>query len=123
MISLCHVVGNQDGGIDMLHTGSYPVAEDDTLIMEYNPQTQTYHVQYDWSTSLSTTIILAIGQITSEDQEQIGPLNESIEPDALNDLFKPTPTGHRRPEGQLSFTVDGWKVTVESTGEITICAT
>ena len=47
------------------------------------------------------------------------PLFETIDPDALNALFSPTHSGDTR-TGSVTFTHDGYEVTVTGAGEVTV---
>lgn len=47
------------------------------------------------------------------------PLFETIDPDALNALFSPTNNGDTR-TGSVTFTHDGYEVTVTDAGEVTV---
>ncbi|WP_249361397.1 HalOD1 output domain-containing protein [Haloterrigena sp. H1] len=80
--------------------------------------------------SLSDAVIAALreaaGVTTDSDagvtMETVGvltPLFETIDPDALNALFSPTHSGDTR-TGSVTFTHDGYDVTVTADGEITV---
>lgn len=45
-----------------------------------------------------------------------GPLYESIDPDALDKLFRPTPSGKARSEGTVTFDYADCEITVHSDG-------
>ena len=58
----------------------------------------------------------------SADVQSVGtltPLFETIDPDALNALFSPTHNGDTR-TGSVTFTHDGYEVTVTGAGEVTV---
>ena len=80
--------------------------------------------------SLSDAVIAALREaegVTTESDasapmETVGvltPLFETIDPDALNALFSPTYSGDTR-TGSITFTHDGYDVTVTATGEVTV---
>lgn len=74
--------------------------------------------QYD---SVSERVIEAVAAAKGVDPLDLGLcLYDVIDPDALDKLFQPTPTGVPRQSGQVSFTLDGCEVTVHSSGEVTV---
>lgn len=48
------------------------------------------------------------------------PLHDVIDPDALDALFTSTPTQDRDGEASVSFTYNGYDITVTSDGDLTI---
>ncbi|MFD1564140.1 HalOD1 output domain-containing protein [Haloarchaeobius amylolyticus] len=79
---------------------------------------------------LSDAVIAALREaagVTSDsdasaDLQTVGvltPLFETIDPDALNALFSPTYSGDTR-TGSVTFTHDGYEVTVTAEGEVTV---
>jgi len=80
--------------------------------------------------SLSDAVIAALREAegvssdsdASAAMETVGvltPLFETIDPDALNALFSPTHSGDTR-TGSVTFTHDGYDVTVTADGEVTV---
>lgn len=70
-------------------------------------------------TELSTSILLALDSIPEFDIESSETVVfEHIDPDALNGLFRPV--SRLRGDGQVTFPVDQYEVTVTAAGEITI---
>lgn len=47
-------------------------------------------------------------------------LYDSVDPDALNDLFEPTRKGPDRDAGSVSFSVGEFAVTVEACGHVSV---
>lgn len=45
-------------------------------------------------------------------------LHDAVDPDALDDLFRPTRTGATRDGGRVSFGVGGFSVDVHATGHV-----
>lgn len=89
----------------------------------YDPTTQTYRLHHDWESdeNLATVIIDAVAAITNTEPEDIGPLYEVIDLEALEQVFVPTPTRTRsHPTSQLSFSLTDCAVTVSSDGQIEI---
>ncbi|WP_227380707.1 HalOD1 output domain-containing protein [Haladaptatus halobius] len=69
-----------------------------------------WHTEPSPSTKLVERIA-ARAEIASDDLE---PLYETIDPDALDALFVPRTDGSDRPGGQVTFTYAGYSVTVTS---------
>ncbi|WP_408960756.1 HalOD1 output domain-containing protein [Natrinema sp. 74] len=88
----------------------------------YDPRSETYHAQHDWadSQSLSTTIIEAVGAATDTDPNQMEPMYEALDPDALDALFRPRSDDSLRTNGQVLFSLDGHDVAVHSCGDIIV---
>lgn len=86
-------------------------------------QTQTYFVQHDFDgpAKLTTTLAHAISDISDVDVTDTGfTLNDHVDPDALDRLFKPKDDGTPRMDGHLTFTIWGFQATVYSDGQIAI---
>lgn len=71
--------------------------------------------------TLSTTVIHALADCMGVDvtDSRIS-LYDTVDPDALNSLFRPRHDGTPRAGGTLSFVVGGHHVTVRGDGEILI---
>jgi len=85
--------------------------------------TQTYFVKHDFdgAAALTTTLAHALSDVTGIDVTDTGfTLNDHVDPDALDRLFKPKDDGTPRMSGHLTFTVWGYQVTVYSDGQIAI---
>lgn len=101
--------------------------ETNTVTHPRQPQqrhdTQTYFVKHDFegSAKLTTTLAHALSDVSGIDVTDTGfTLYDHVEPDALDQLFKPTKDGHPRMNGMLTFTVWGYQATVYSDGQIAI---
>lgn len=87
----------------------------------YDEQTGRYRLQHEDGTDLSVLIVSAVASIRGVDPMDIHPpLNEAIDPDALDRLFANRPTGGRRDGGYLVFYIGGCRVTVYGDGEVVI---
>ena len=85
--------------------------------------TQNYFVQHDFdgSAELTTTLAHAISDVTGIDVTDTGfTLNDHVDPEALDRLFRPKEDGTPRTNGHMSFTIWGYQVTVYSNGQIAI---
>ena len=81
----------------------------------------TVHVSFDGSAKLTTTLAHALSDVSGIDVTDTGfTLYDHVDPDALDQLFKPTDDGQVRMNGLLTFTVWGHQVTVYSDGRIAI---
>ncbi|WP_436345407.1 HalOD1 output domain-containing protein [Natronorubrum sp. FCH18a] len=71
--------------------------------------------------TLSTTVVHALSDCLDVDvtDSRIS-LYDTVDPDALDALFRPRHDGRPRSGGSLSFSVHGHYVTVDSDGEILI---
>lgn len=81
-----------------------------------------YARPYDWGAGrdASTTVCLALADAADVPVEDLGPLREVVDPEALDALFdSPRPTA---PDGSLrvSFEYEGYAVTVTGDGTVRI---
>lgn len=67
--------------------------------------------------SLSERVVTTVADAKGVDVAELEPLYHHVDPDALNQLFRPTVRGAERPGGSVTFTLDGVQVTVTSEGE------
>lgn len=70
--------------------------------------------------STSELVVYALAAITGVEQEELLPLHNTIDTDALDALFAPTIDGRTRTGGQVTFTHTGYTVTVRPGGEIAV---
>lgn len=83
----------------------------------------TYFVKHDFDgpAELTTTLAHALADISGADVTDAGfTLYDYIDPDALDQLFKPANDAERRFNANLTFTVWNHAVTVYSDGQIAI---
>ena len=69
---------------------------------------------------VSETVITAVAAANGVDETDIEPLYTVIDPDALNDLFKPQANGRSRTNGQVSFTMAGCEVVIDGHGAVEV---
>lgn len=86
--------------------------------------TETYSATYDWESDipLSTEVLTLVSRAADVDPLEIEPLNDCVDPDALNKLFEPRRDGTLRSGGMLTFRIHGYEVTVHADGEIVVTA-
>lgn len=89
---------------------------------EYDPQRGRYHLDWDPSGGhdLSTLVVHAVAAVAERDHTELTPLNDVVDPGALNALFAPKHDGTQRMGGKVSFFLSGHRVAVESEGRILI---
>lgn len=89
--------------------------------VEYDADTDTYRATYaNGSDPASLVVVETVAAITDRDAHDLRPLYEVVDPAALDDAFRPTADGRFRPDGRISFTYEGFDVTVRSYGVIAI---
>lgn len=78
-----------------------------------------YQTHHDWEGdgTVALSVIEAVAAVSGTEPTEFEPLYNAVDPDALNKLFASFQT---RSEGLVSFTLDGYDVTVASSGEIEI---
>lgn len=89
----------------------------------YDPQTKTYHLQYDWNDDapLSEYVAGAVAAVTDRDRSELGALYESIDPAALDRILQPVVGDELRKDGGcVAFTYADCDITVYWDGEVTI---
>lgn len=79
-----------------------------------------YALEHDWSGSaeLSTELVLALQRITGADVTTLDPLSDTVDPDALNQLFTTCAGGQSSAE--VVFRYSGSTITVRSNGDVRI---
>ncbi|WP_132058356.1 HalOD1 output domain-containing protein [Halorussus amylolyticus] len=94
----------------------------DGLELEHDDAAGVYRAQYDWDAdeALSIVVVAAVGTITKTNALDLPQLRESVDPDALDDIFAPTSTGHPRRAGSVEFPFAEHRIAVSATGEIEI---
>ena len=104
-------------------TGTTIETASETIPLRYNPATETYLAVHDWEAdeSLSMTVVAAVGAVAESELTELPPLFESVDADALNDLFEPIESDSRRREaGRVTVPYSGFRLTVHANGEIRI---
>ena len=93
---------------------------DDADFLRSATEARRVRVIHDWSgeESVVGAIVTAITELTGRDE--IEPVHERIDPDALEALFRPIDEGRRREEGYVTFPLAGFDVTVDANGLILI---
>lgn len=86
----------------------------------YDDQLGGYRFQHDRTNDvpLSTAIVRAIANVSNTPAEDLDPLYDVVDPDALNGIFAPHADGRERVAGGLWFYYSGYRVIVYPDGEI-----
>lgn len=84
--------------------------------------TGEYVARYDWGSGvpLSTVLIELVADVVNDDPEQLDPLGEVADPDAIDTLFASTHRypGNRSTASKLGFRFHDLYVTIEGDGMI-----
>lgn len=93
--------------------------EDKTHVKE--PDTGTARKQFDGRTEPpSIAVVSLVAAVAGCDPAELEPLSDVLDPDALDELFAPTPTGRHRTDGRVEFSYHGYDVTVYSYGVVEV---
>lgn len=84
--------------------------------------TATVHrAEYDWTTtSPSAAVVETVAAATDRDPTAIGPLFESVDPDALDAFVAPEAAAVDNADRLTSFEFAGKHVTVRATGHVAV---
>ncbi|PSP55198.1 hypothetical protein BRC82_06745 [Halobacteriales archaeon QS_1_67_19] len=88
--------------------------------LDAEPEVEAYRASYEYpSRPPSIAIPLALAELTDGSVTDFDPMywSGSVDPDALDELFRPL-TERDPPDASLSFTYDGYAVTVKADGSI-----
>jgi hypothetical protein len=87
--------------------------------LSYDATAGEYSLAVDWagSESISTTLVLAVESLAEGDD--IEPLVDRIDPDALDSLFEDH-SDSARDEGQVTFPFGNYSVTLDASGDVRI---
>lgn len=93
-----------------------------TSPVTYDREAGTYRTRYDWASPvpLSTVVVEVVAEVAGIDPREVGRLHEAVDPEALDELFQPTPLAGARQDGEVSFVVDEHRVTVHGTGDLEV---
>ncbi|WP_436346736.1 HalOD1 output domain-containing protein [Natronorubrum sp. FCH18a] len=80
-----------------------------------------HHYDSDSDTSPAVAVIRAIAVVTDTKPGDLAPLYETIDTEALNELFEHHSNAPHSGEQVLAFTADGWNVFVRDDGQIRVC--
>lgn len=102
-------------------TGSHWDPVDRRALLEYSTESETYRASFDCDTgSVSTAVISTVAAVAEQHPQELPPLYSFIDPDALDAVVESTTTSPSNGDVHVSFTFDGYPVTVHNAGIITI---
>lgn len=94
---------------------------DDDDAVRYEPETNTYHVQFDPEHDRpSLALVMAVSTITGREPDDLPLLQGVVSPEALDDLFAATERGYQRDGGRVEFEYHDFDVTVYGDGRIEV---
>lgn len=90
--------------------------------LSYDPRTGTYRATVDWGRTdpVSGRVVAVVADVLGVEPSALEPLADSVEPDALDDLFRPRESGGRRADGLVRFRFNGRDVIVDGRGEVVV---
>lgn len=89
--------------------------------MAYSTEGDAYRVEFARDEERpSTAVVEAVSAVSGRKQDDLDPLFDVVDPDALDSLFRPTVSGGHRGDVEVSFTYHGYHVAVRSYGIIEI---
>lgn len=97
---------------------SSTILTDSTDRFGYDPITETYHAQHDWTSDspLSITVVGAVAAVIGKEPTEMEPLHSAIDPDALDTLLSSgTEAGI-----QVKFEYEEQLVTATGHGEVIV---
>jgi hypothetical protein len=94
--------------------------ESDGPNIRYDPTSETYRTVHNWKDedSLSTTVIRTIEAVVGVQSTELPPLYDVVDPDALDQLFRPADTEQQRTPDRLTVHYAGFHATIHADGEI-----
>ena len=94
-----------------------PSRSDAVAPTSQSPSNITVSHDFESVHDLSTTVVTAVSDAVDVPALELPPLSDTIDPDALNGLFRPE--GDRVPD-EISFTYVGCRVTVRGDGTVAV---
>lgn len=81
-----------------------------------------YYASHDLDADgLTTTVSLAVAEVADRSPAAIiSDFADYVDPDGLNRVFRTRPDGSACAEGHIEFVVEGYRVRIDSSGEIAI---
>jgi hypothetical protein len=100
----------------------HPQPTADDADVSYDPEAGVYRANHEWNVGqpISTTVVYALAAALGVDPLDLDPLYRFIDPDALDALFRPPSLFQGRNAVSVAFEVNGYAVTVDDTGRITV---
>jgi hypothetical protein len=84
-----------------------------------DPDRDLYELDFDIRhRDPSTMTVMAVEEVSDTRMEELTPIVEAIDPDALNAVFDSWPGGSGRRDVHVTFPYEGYEVTVDGDGTI-----
>ncbi|WP_423746482.1 HalOD1 output domain-containing protein [Haladaptatus sp. SPP-AMP-3] len=83
-------------------------------------RTRSHEPVSNRSKPLAKQVIMRVADEVNRSYQELIPLYEVIDPDALDNLFAPTHEGDARSDGLVEFEYAGCEIIVDSAGEVTV---
>lgn len=83
------------------------------------PTIHTTRVDWNSAQTPSSAVVDLVADAENVRPIDLAPLHGTVDPDALDRLFTPTPAGYERKDGYIVFVFEGYHVTIHGDGEIT----
>lgn len=92
------------------------------MTRRYTPPNDAFRIPVDFTggLSLSTAVVFAVSSVNGEDPRCAPALQDVIDPDSLDRLFAGTVDTHDAGHLQVSFTYNGYEVTIDGGGWLSI---
>ncbi|WP_435178966.1 HalOD1 output domain-containing protein [Halorussus sp. AFM4] len=88
----------------------------------FDPETDTYHLDHDWRSdeSVSAAVVRGVAAVTDTAPTDLEPLFATLDPDALDQLYRSAAGDPGRGDCLVSFSYSDCAVTVAASGRITV---
>lgn len=94
---------------------------DGTGPIEFDAQTGRYRTEFDPSSvPPSRAVVAVVATIDGEDVTALEPLNDAVDPDALDRLLEASPTRPQRGPRTVEFEYRSYRITVRSEGVVEV---
>lgn len=97
-----------------------PTTDTPQATRDAEPTTTHFYHDWDGDDPLSTRIVTAVADVTGEDEREVAPLYDTIDPDCLEALFAPGNSDHDRSSGLVRFSHGTCRITVHGTGFVIV---
>lgn len=91
-----------------------------TVCGQYENSTDRYRTEWTRAPSVSMAVVEAVAHVEDVDPLEFGPLNDAIDPDALDSLFATPTSRDAGPVRELELHFGGCRVMVRGTGELVV---
>lgn len=97
------------------------LVDDEESGTRFDAATGTYHIEYDWRTSMpmSMIVVMIVADLEGVGPMDLTPLYDSLDPELLDTLFSPRPDGTLA-VGEVGFTFEDYEITVHRHGHISV---